>query len=63
MSNELQFLIERASKYKMTEQEKNEQIRSFAYGNTNIENEGITKADIERAEESLKSPEVASVYS
>jgi hypothetical protein len=55
---DLEFLINEARKYRtentLTEEEKNIQIRSFAFGNTNLENGAITKADIDRAVDSLK---------
>jgi hypothetical protein len=53
MSKKLEYLIERARRHTTTEQEREAQIRSFAYGNTRLENEAITKADIDRAAESL----------
>ena len=54
MSKNLEFLIERARRHVTTDQEREAQIRSFAYGNTHLENPAITKADIDRASESLK---------
>jgi hypothetical protein len=54
MTNELEKLLERARKVHMTPVEKEEQRRSFAYGNTKIENDLITKATIERQAEQLK---------
>ena len=53
MSRKLEYLIERARSHVMTEPEREAQIRSFAYGNTHLENETITKADIDRAAETL----------
>jgi hypothetical protein len=57
MSN-LDSLIERAREYRkqygFSEEEQERQVRSFAYGNTRLENEGITMVDIDRAMESLK---------
>lgn len=49
MSDELQFLIEQARHYKMTASEREEQVRSFAYGNTHLENSSITMSDIDDA--------------
>jgi hypothetical protein len=43
MTKDLQELIERARKIEMTPAQLGEQRRSFAYGNTNIENERITR--------------------
>jgi len=55
MSNELNELIELARKYDMTPEERQEQVRSFAYGNTHLENDAITKGDIDEAIVSLSS--------
>ena len=49
MDNNLQYLIECARRHVITASEREAQVRSFAYGNTHIENESITKADIEQA--------------
>jgi len=54
MSNDLEQLIEWAKKHQITEEERTEQVRSFAYGNTHFENECITKADIDQAMETLE---------
>lgn len=54
MSRNLEYLIECARGHVMTEQERETQIRSFAYGNTHLENETITRADIDRAAETLQ---------
>jgi len=43
VTKELQELVERARKIEMTADQLGEQRRSFAYGNTHIENERITK--------------------
>jgi hypothetical protein len=53
MSQDLEYLIELARKHHMTDEERNEQVRSFAYGNTHFENESITKADIDKAMDTL----------
>jgi hypothetical protein len=50
----LDQLIERARKHKMTGEEREAQIRSFAYGNTHMENDKITREDIDRAAIFLK---------
>jgi hypothetical protein len=55
MEKNLQYLIDCAKKHQITPSEREAQVRSFAYGNTRIENEAITKADIDRAMTSLKS--------
>ena len=51
MTEELQQLIDRARKIEMTPEQAAEQRRSFAYGNTNIENARITReliADLDK---------------
>jgi hypothetical protein len=57
MSTDLQFLIERARSYKMTGEEREEQARSFAYGNTRLDNDNITRADIDEAARTMKDEE------
>jgi hypothetical protein len=49
MSEDLKALLKAASEIKMTREEREEQRRSFAYGNANIENERVTRATIEEA--------------
>jgi hypothetical protein len=51
MTKELEELVERAKKIEMTPEQAAEQRRSFAYGNTHIENARITReliAEIDR---------------
>jgi hypothetical protein len=51
MTKDLQELVERARKIEMTLEQLGEQRRSFAYGNTHIENERITRemiADLDK---------------
>lgn len=43
MTQDLKELIERARKIEMSPAQLGEQRRSFAYGNTHIENERITR--------------------
>ncbi|MEI9804161.1 MAG: hypothetical protein WDN48_06415 [Pseudolabrys sp.] len=43
MTKELQELIDRTREIEMTPNQLREQRRSFAYGNTHIENERITR--------------------
>jgi hypothetical protein len=43
MTKELQELVDRARKIEMTPEQLREQRRSFAYGNTHIENDRITR--------------------
>jgi hypothetical protein len=47
MTSKLEALIERARSVHMTAYEKEEQRRSFAYGNTRIENKAITRDTID----------------
>jgi hypothetical protein len=54
MSPELNQLIEMARRVEMSENDKQEQRISFAYGNTKFENEDITKATVRKAAEDLK---------
>ena len=42
-------LIDKAKTYQQSDAEKEAQRRSFAYGNSKIENERITRAMIDRA--------------
>jgi hypothetical protein len=43
MTKDLQELVDRARKIEMTPDQLRKQRRSFAYGNTHIENERITR--------------------
>jgi hypothetical protein len=43
MTKELQELVDRTRKIEMTPNQLREQRRSFAYGNTHIENDRITR--------------------
>jgi hypothetical protein len=54
MTNRLQELLEKARKSVPTSEEKEEQRRSFAYGNTKIENSRITREMVDQEAESLK---------
>jgi hypothetical protein len=53
MNEKLEFLLEKAKKVKMTLAEQEEQRRSFAYGNTKLENDLITREMIDEAAERL----------
>lgn len=59
MSEHLEYLLEVARSYRLRagfpEEERAKQVRSFAYGNTNLENENITKGDIDKAVDTLRS--------
>jgi hypothetical protein len=57
VTKDLQELVERARKIEMTADQLGEQRRSFAYGNTHIENELITRemvADLDKQLHSKK---------
>jgi hypothetical protein len=53
MTKELQELVERARKIEMTPDEVTAQRRSFAYGNTHIENERITRQMVAEADRKI----------
>jgi hypothetical protein len=53
MPTKLQELLNAAKKAVPTPQEQEEQRRSFAYGNTKIENPRITRETVDREAESL----------
>lgn len=53
MPEELRILLERAKSAQMTRDEKEEQRRSFAYGNSKIENDRITRETIDREAEAI----------
>jgi len=53
MSEQLQKLIEAARGLEMSDREKEEQRRSFAYGNAHIENDRVTRAMVDEAAEKL----------
>ena len=57
----LEALIEQARKYRMTPAEQEAQVRSFAYGNTHLENDSITREDIDRAAESLRAERASTI--
>jgi len=53
--NRLEQLVESAKKIVPTSEQKEEQRRSFAYGNTNIENPRITRDTVNEEAEALTS--------
>jgi hypothetical protein len=53
--NDLQRLIEKSRSVKMTPSEIEQQRRSFAFGNTNIENDRVTRRVIDEQAEKLGS--------
>ncbi|MFB3815395.1 MAG: hypothetical protein ACE14L_14920 [Terriglobales bacterium] len=54
MSEELQKLIAAAKNRKVSDAEREEQRRSFAYGNTAIENPRITRQTVDREAEAMR---------
>jgi hypothetical protein len=56
MTKHLEILLDAAKNAVTTAQEKEEQRRSFAYGNTKIENPRITREMVDRAAELLGAP-------
>ena len=56
MPAQLKDLLDIAKKAVPSQQEKEEQRRSFAYGNTKIENSRITRETVDREAESLGAP-------
>jgi hypothetical protein len=57
MTMKLSTLIEMARSVKMSAQDWEEQRRSFAYGNTKLENDRITREMIDQEAEALKRAE------
>lgn len=53
MSEHLKELLEQAKAIQMTPEQQEEQRRSFAYGNSKIENDRITRETIDQEAESL----------
>lgn len=56
MTRHLEKLLEAAKKVVPTAEEKEQQRRSFAYGNTKIENSRITREMVDRAADELGRP-------
>jgi hypothetical protein len=54
MTKDLKELVEKARKIQMTPRQQAEQRRSFAYGNTHIENSRITRELIEDVDRKLE---------
>jgi hypothetical protein len=57
MANDLKQLLDAAKQTELTPHEKEAQRRSFAYGNTKIENDRITRELVDEEAERLKSAE------
>jgi hypothetical protein len=49
MAESLEDLMQKAAKIKMSDEDKEAQRQSFAYGNANIENDRVTKEMVEKA--------------
>lgn len=49
MVRRIDEIIEKASKIKMSDDEKEAQRRSFAYGNAHIENDRVTREMVDKA--------------
>jgi hypothetical protein len=58
MTEDLQALIEAAKRVTPTPQEREDQRRSFAYGNTAFENPRITREMVDRQAEKLATEDV-----
>ena len=59
MSDELKALIENARNVEMSREQREAQRRSFAYGNSKIENDRITRETVNREAESLATRDAA----
>jgi hypothetical protein len=57
MTKELQELVERARKIQMTPDQVTAQRQSFAYGNTQIENDRITREMVAEADRKVGTPQ------
>ena len=53
-NSDLLFLLEKSKSVEMTASELEKQRRSFAFGNTNIENERITRTVVDEQADKLK---------
>jgi hypothetical protein len=54
MPNSLSRLIEMAKAVRISEEQREEQRRSFVYGNTAVENNEITREMVDRQAETLR---------
>jgi hypothetical protein len=59
MGNELRDLIEKAKLVRMSESDRDEQRRSFVYGNTGFENSLITREMVNEVADDLKARKTA----
>jgi len=53
MPDYLRSMIEKAKQVNMTPKQREEQRRSFAYGNTKIENDQITRESVDREADAM----------
>lgn len=58
VDEELEVLLERAKKIKMTPEDMRAQRRSFAYGNVHMSNPSVTWEDVDKAIEELDKEEL-----
>jgi hypothetical protein len=54
MPEDLEKLLEAAKHRLLSDAEREEQRRSFAYGNANIENSNVTRQTVDRAADDLE---------
>jgi hypothetical protein len=54
MSRDAERLLEKARQVEMSSDQKEEQRRSFAFGNANIENANVTRETVDRAAASIQ---------
>jgi len=59
MPKNLQTLLDRSRTARMTREQREEQRRSFAYGNSKIENERVTRKMIDEEANTLAAEDVA----
>ena len=59
MDKELNRLLEKAKSMRMTEAERDEQRRSFVYGNTGFENSLITREMVDQVADAMKARKTA----
>lgn len=57
MSRQADRLLKKARQIEMSSAQKEEQRRSFAYGNANIENEAVTRETVDQAAAKLQAKE------
>lgn len=60
MTKHLEVLLEAAKKVVLTAEQKEQQRRSFAYGNTKIENSRITREMVDHAADAIGKPKAES---